>query len=101
MTMEPLAHVLARVLRQSGLENDVRGWQAVEVWPEAVGPRVAQHTRAAGYRDGILRVEVEGSAWMHEMGFLKRDLIRTLNRRLGGQPVRDIRFTIARGGIQR
>jgi len=101
MTMEPLAHVLARVLRQAGLENDVRGFEAVGEWPEAVGPRVAKHTRATGYRDGVLRVEVEGSAWMHEMGFLKRDLIRNLNRRLGAALVRDVRFTVARGGIQR
>jgi len=101
MTMESIAHVLARVLRQSGLEKDVRGWQAVGEWPEAAGPRVAQHTRALGFRDGILRVEVEGSAWMHEMGFLKRDLVRNLNRRLGADLVRDVRFTVARGGIQR
>jgi predicted nucleic acid-binding Zn ribbon protein len=99
--MEPIAHVLARVLRQSGLERNVRGWQAVGDWPEAVGPRVARHAHAVGFRDGILRVEVEGSAWMHEMGFLKRDLIRNLNRRLGGELVRDIRFAIARGGTQR
>jgi len=101
MIMEPLAKVLSRVLRQSGLEADVRGWRAVEEWPEAVGPRVANHTRAVGFRDGTLRVEVEGSAWMHEMGFLKRDLIRNLNRRLGDELIRDVRFAIARGGIQR
>ena len=96
-----MARVLARVLRQTGLETEVRGWQAVQDWEEMVGPRLARHTKAVGFREGTLRVEVEGSAWMHEMGFLKRDLIRRLNERLGDALVRDLRFMVARGGIQR
>lgn len=96
-----MARVLSRVLRQTGLEAEVRGWQAVQDWEELVGPRLARHTKAVGFREGTLRVEVEGSAWMHEMGFLKRDLIRRLNERLGDALVRDLRFMVARGGIQR
>jgi len=46
-------------------------------------------------------VEVEGSAWMHELSFLKRDMIREINQRLGSGRVRDVRFVMPRGGILR
>jgi len=99
--MEPLSGVLHRVLGQLGLRDDMLGWQAVHEWDHLVGPRIASHTHAVGFRDGLLQVEVEGSAWMHELGFLKRDLIRKINRHLDSNPVRDVRFVVARGGASR
>jgi predicted nucleic acid-binding Zn ribbon protein len=99
--MEALSSVLSRALRRLGLEDELKGWQAVGEWPRLVGPRVARHTRAVGFQGGTLRVEVEGSAWMHELGFLKRDLIRRLNSHLGSDLVHDVRFIIPRGGILR
>lgn len=95
--MESVARVLSRVLRELGLEQDVLGWRAVHEWARIVGPRVASHTRAIACRDGILHVEVEGSAWMHELGFLKRHLIERINAELGGGHVRDVRFLAPRG----
>jgi predicted nucleic acid-binding Zn ribbon protein len=53
------------------------------------------------FRDGVLHVEVEGSAWMHELGFLKTDLMRRINRHLGSRLVRNLRFVVPRGGILR
>jgi predicted nucleic acid-binding Zn ribbon protein len=99
--MEAISGVLSRVLRQLGLESELKGWRAVEDWDELVGPRLSRHTRAVGFRQGTLRVEVDGSAWMHELGFLKRDLISRINQRLGSELVRDVRFVIPRGGILR
>ena len=99
--MEAIAGVLSRVLKQLGLADELTGWRAVQEWPEVVGPRVSRHTRAVGFGEGTLRVEVEGSAWMHELGFLKRDLISRLNRHLGSELVRDVRFVVPRGGILR
>lgn len=99
--MEPLSGLLPRVLRQLGLEQGLLGWRAVEEWREVVGPRVASHTRAVAFRDGVLQVEVDGSAWMHELGFLKRDLARKVNRHLGSNLVREVHLVVPRGGILR
>lgn len=99
--MQSIAGVLSRLLQELGLDAEIAGWRAVTEWPEVVGPRIAQRTRAVSFRDGTLRVEVEGSAWLHELGFLKRDLLRQLGQRLGPECVRDLQFIIARGGIQR
>lgn len=99
--MESIARVLPSLLRELGLEAGVLGWRAVTEWPDAVGPRVARRARAVSFKDGTLLVEVEGSSWRYELGFLKRDLLRQLNRHLGSQLVRDLEFVKARGGIQR
>jgi len=99
--VEPLSGLLPRVLRQLGLEEGLLGWRAVEEWGEIVGPRIASHTRAVSFRDGVLQIEVDGSAWMHELGFLKRDLVRKVNRHLGSARVRDVRLVVPRGGILR
>ena len=101
MRPEPVSNVVARLLRDLGLEEGVRGWKAVESWPSLVGARIARHSRAVGFQGGILQVEVEGSAWMHELGFLKRELLGSIRRDLGADLVRDIRFIVPRGGILR
>ena len=96
--MEPVAGPLSRLLSRLGLEEGLLGWRAVEEWAGVVGPRLASHARAVGFHDGALHVEVEGSAWMHELGFLKRDLIRKLNQHLGAECIRDVRLFVPRGG---
>ena len=99
--MEALSHVLTRLLKHLGLEDELQGWRAVEDWARVVGPRVARHTRAIGFEHGVLRVEVDGSAWMHELGYLKQELIRAVNRELGSDRVRDVRFVVPREGVLR
>ena len=101
MTVESISEVLPALLRDLGLEAGVMGWRAVREWPDAVGPRVARRARAVSYREGTLVVEVDGSAWRYELGFLKRDLLRQLNHHLGSALVRDLEFVNARGGIRR
>ena len=99
--MEALSLVLSRLLQRLGLANELQGWRAVEDWAGIVGPRVARHTRAVGFEHDVLRVEVEGSAWMHELGYLKQELIKAVNRELGYDRVRDIRFVVPRKGVLR
>ena len=99
--MESLKTALGRALHQRGLEGELKGWDAVKEWARLVGPRVAGHSRAVAFQQGTLVVEVDGSAWMHELGVLKRQLIRTLNRELGSSAVREVRYVVPRGGILR
>jgi predicted nucleic acid-binding Zn ribbon protein len=99
--MEAASSTLSRLLRELGLERQLLGWRVVEEWSRWIGPRIARHSRAVAFRDGTLFVEVEGSAWMHELGFLKREIVRTLNRHAGVDCVKDVRFTVPRGGILR
>jgi predicted nucleic acid-binding Zn ribbon protein len=93
---EAVGGVLGRVLENLGLTREMTGWQAVEAWPRLVGPRVARHARAVAFRNGTLHVEVEGSAWMQELSYLKPDLARRINQHLGSELVRELRLTLPR-----
>lgn len=99
--MDSLAGILPRLMQQLGLEDTAAGWRVVAEWPAFAGERIAKRTRATSFRDGMLTIEVEGSAWMHELGFLKRELVRRANQQLGAEIVREMRFVAARGGSQR
>src|SRR5882724_8412372 len=90
--LKPLAALLPDLHQQLGLARTADGWRAVSDWPAVAGARIAGRTRAVSFREGALTVEVEGSAWMHELGFLKPELVRNLNRHLGADVVRDVRF---------
>ncbi|MEO5989363.1 MAG: DUF721 domain-containing protein [Candidatus Eisenbacteria bacterium] len=99
--MQSLGSILPALFKSMGLADAAEGWRAVSDWAELAGPRLARHSRAVGFRDGTLTVEVEGSAWMHELGFLKRELVRKVNQHLGSDVVRDVRLVLARGGTLR
>lgn len=100
MSLCAIGELLPGLLERYGLSERLAGWRAVEAWPEVVGEPVARKSRAVSYKDGVLLVEVEGSAWLQELGFLKSKLIAQMNQRLGGHPVRGVHF-VARGGNQR
>jgi len=95
--VEKVSGVLSRFVGRVGLDRGLQGWRAVSEWPQVVGPQLARHARAVSFRDGALVVEVEGSAWMQEIGFLKRDLVRRINQHLGVDCVRDVRLCVPRG----
>ena len=101
MSMKSIAAILPGVLRDLRLEDAAAGWRAVAEWPALAGERIAKRTRAVAFRDGVMTIEVEGSAWMHELNFLRREIVRRANQRVGANVVREVRFVSARGGIQR
>jgi len=99
--MESIAGILPGLLRRLGLETTALGWRAVTEWPAIAGESNARHSRAASFHDGVLTVEVEGSAWMHAFGFSKAEFVRRANEHVGAVVVREVRFVLARGGNRR
>lgn len=99
--MESLASILPGLMRELGLEDRAAGWRAVSEWPALAGEFIARRSRATSFRDGVLTVEVDGSAWMHQLSFQKRELVKRANEHLGAQSVREVRLVLSRGGNQR
>ena len=89
---------LDELLNALNLRDAMAGWQAVELWPSVVGPRVAAHARAVSFRDGVVFVEVDTAAWMNELAYLRRKIAGDLNDRLGTERVTDIRLLPKRSG---
>ena len=96
--MRAAGSIISQLLKELGLEQGLLGHRAVQEWADVVGAKIARHARAVSFEDGVLRVEVEGSAWKQELGFLERRLLQELTRRLGAPVVRKLQFVQPRGG---
>ena len=78
-------------IRRYADQDLVRVW---ELWDVTVGARRAAHTRPAVFKDQLLVVYADSSAWIHELQFQKNEIISKLNAALEKEMITDIRFRI-------
>src|SRR5689334_15543724 len=87
------ASKLIRGLRLSG-EVITPEQIALAAWGEAVGKRIAGHTRPAKLVRARLVIEVEDATWQKQLFTLTRDILKNLDRVLGPGFVEDLEFRI-------
>ena len=91
---EPIADILARVLRETGLDRR-RQSDLVDAWVDVAGPAVAARTRIGTFRKGVLVIEVDSSALKQELSLFQREeLLAALRERMKGTFVEDLRFRL-------
>jgi hypothetical protein len=67
---------------------------ACAVWPQAVGRKIAAHTRAARMVRTRLVVEVEDATWQRQLNSLSRHIVGNLEQTLGKGLVEEIEFRV-------
>jgi hypothetical protein len=67
---------------------------ACAAWPQAVGKRIASHTRAAKMVRASLIVEVEDATWQRQLFSLKPFMIRNMAKIVGPSMIEEIEFRI-------
>jgi predicted nucleic acid-binding Zn ribbon protein len=95
MTRRSFARVgdfLPSVLNHLGLQKRFNERKVVEKWADVVGPELAQRSRATRFEKGTLFVHVEHGAWMQELHFMERELVRKLRAECPGVDLSRIRF---------
>jgi hypothetical protein len=100
---EHIRNILKTVLRDTGLEDQLRENRAVLCWEEVAGPELSKVTRGAYVEKGTLWVEVNNSVRMHSLQMQETDLRNRLNLALkqsgsGAGAVRQIRFRLMENG---
>lgn len=102
-TQIPIAELLGSLIDARGLTDEVRQRAVCIYWTEIVGDRVASKTLPVGLVKGVLQVSATSSTWVHELRFLKAQMIDQVNTWidthrtwLGPPPlVSDMRFALA------
>ena len=79
-------------LQRLNLDAKMKGYAAWMVWNKAVGDTIAQQAQPAFMRGGVLFVKCSSSAWMQQLQFMKGKICEQLNRLLGREVIKDIRF---------
>ena len=89
------ANIVASVLGESGLAERVEQAAIIPEWPSLVGPQIAAVTAPQSITaNGTLFVQVTTNAWMNELSLLEPELLRSLNAKAAGRPVRRIRWLL-------
>jgi len=84
---------LPTVLRSLGLEQRFKEQRLIAQWPTVVGPDIAARTSARRIEGGVLYVHVDHGAWMQELHFIEKELVRKLRGAVPGVSIKRIRFS--------
>jgi predicted nucleic acid-binding Zn ribbon protein len=92
---EAIGNIVANWLGSSGLAARVDQAAIIPEWPSLVGPQIAAVTTPKSITaNGTLFVQVITNAWMNELSLLEPELLRKLNARGAGAPIRRIRWVL-------
>ncbi|MGD8990342.1 MAG: DUF721 domain-containing protein [Desulfobacterales bacterium] len=89
-----IGSILDNVLKSYRIDAESGLKDVWHLWDAAVGETIAQNARPAAVKDNLLIVHVSNSTWIHQLQFLKNDLISALNTALEQPLLTDIRFKI-------
>jgi predicted nucleic acid-binding Zn ribbon protein len=90
---EPVGKVLGALLEDLGIGKKLKQYEAVRVWQDVVGEKIAAVAVPTKIVNGTLIVKVEKSTWRNELSLLKREIIAKINASLKEEIVKDIKFS--------
>jgi predicted nucleic acid-binding Zn ribbon protein len=90
---ERVGYILKRLLKNLGIEKKVEEQEVFFSWNRIVGERLTNVSRVKNVKDGVIFVEVKGSAWMSEISLMKHLICEKLNEGKARGTIRDIVLT--------
>ncbi len=91
-----VSDLLAEVFKKGGLKRGVKRAEAVLLWPQVVGAKVARFTEAKTLQDGVLYVEVQDSETAMHLSFQRQKFVNVYAAKFGVRDVKDVRFRTGR-----
>ncbi len=91
---EHISRVIDRTIQRYRNEPDMELAQIWDRWDRIVGKAVAENAQPAAFKGKILMVHVNSSTWLHQLQFIKAEMISKLNKALGKELVKEIKFKI-------
>ena len=79
-------------LKKNDLEKGVNQNNAIIIWEQIVGEKIAKNAKADSVEYGVLMVKVETPTWRQELIFKKQEILEKINHQLGQNTIREIRF---------
>jgi len=90
---EHIGTILDDALRGMGVRHEVREVQLRDAFIAVVGPALAPLCRAISIEKGVLLVATKNSALAHQLQMEMPTIVAGLNREMGGEHVKRLRFT--------
>ena len=80
------------MLKDTGMEETAKKYEAITKWEEIVGPKVAAVTIPERVSHGNLIVKVTSSVWKYELTMRKQDILQKIHQVTGSLEVKDIQW---------
>ncbi len=91
---EPLGNILQKILKKMDVPLDRTDRRIVDLWVSAVGPQIAARTIPKTFKRGSLHVLASSTSWLHQLQFLKEEILLKLNELSGKDEFRRLQFSI-------
>jgi hypothetical protein len=88
--LKDIGNIIQLVIKDLGIENPIRGYKALTIWPDIVGKRISNVTQPIKIKNGKIFIKVRTDSWRNELIFYKKDIIQKLNASLGSSVIKDI-----------
>jgi predicted nucleic acid-binding Zn ribbon protein len=90
--MKTIGTILRNYFKDLGIEKPIHRYQAIDIWPEVVGIKISEVTKAQRISNDTLFVKVKNDTWRYEIEYHKQEIMQKLNNRLGEEIINDIIF---------
>ncbi|MFC1770243.1 DUF721 domain-containing protein, partial [Nitrospirota bacterium] len=80
------------LVTELGLQSALKLWRIQQRWGTLFKGSLAQHSMPSFLREGVLRVNVDSSAWMQELSYQKAAILQ----KLAPLGVKEVKFIIGR-----
>jgi predicted nucleic acid-binding Zn ribbon protein len=90
----PIQEILNKILKPADMRQLEFQTRLRQVWEENISPSLGQQTDLVDFNGKTLYVEVAANPWMQELHFLKPRILAAMQRRLGENVIKDIKFRL-------
>jgi predicted nucleic acid-binding Zn ribbon protein len=84
--------ILPTVLNSIGLGQRLRDQEILKIWAGVVGEEIAARTQPLRVERGVLYVRVDQSAWLQELHFMEKEILKKLKEKAPDIELVRIRF---------
>lgn len=89
-----IGEILAKILKPRDLRQLELHARLRQAWEESVSEVIRQNTRLVDYQRKVLYVETTSHVWLQELHFLKPQILAVLQRQIGEEQLKDIKFLV-------
>lgn len=91
---EILGEILGKILKKRNIPHASTDRLLLNIWRGAVGPQIAAQTHPDRLKRGTLFVRVSAPVWLHQLQFLKEEILRKISELSGNADVKTLFFSI-------
>jgi hypothetical protein len=91
---EMIGEILPKILKKKNIPGATADRRLLGFWTRAVGPQIAAQTYPETVKRGTLYVRVSAPVWLHQLQFLKEEILLKFNELSGKEEIRSLFFSI-------